>query len=133
MSAVRNTPKFMSLSLRRDYSSESVFSNEDKNVDEETHIIPIYDCYAKDVPQGHRGDESCHYHIRDYANQTMKNGGGSFRDLIDPNLIICCRKGEIFFADSDNRQFKRFAGTLRLRRHGGNNIIGTLEEMIISL
>ena len=129
-------PKFVCLSLRYNYGSESIFGNDgETDVTEETHVIPVYDCYAKDVPQGQRGDEYCHYYVRDYANRDLKGKSGSFRDMIDPDLVICCRKDELFYSDSENRFFSRLEGAMRLRKHGGDDqtIIGTLEEMLISL
>ena len=131
-----SAPIFLYLSLRYNRSSESIFSDADADIAEETHIIPIYDCYYTDAPQGKKGDEYCHYYIRNYVNKDAYSGNSSFADMIDPNLKVCCRNGEIFFSDSSDKFFRRFEGVLQLRRfstNGRSAVIGTLEEMNITM
>lgn len=130
------TPVFLLLSLRHNRSSNALFSDSEVTIAEETHIIPIYDCYYTDAPQGKRGDEYCHYYIRNYANKDISNEKNCFADMIDPKLKVCCRNGEIFYSDSKNKFFQRFEGVLKLINEssdGNTEIIGTLEEMNITM
>lgn len=132
-----STPVFVYVSLRSSRTQNNLFSDAEAEVMEQTCIIPVYDCYYHDAPQEKRGDKYCHYYIRNYV-KTTDGAKSEFVSMIDPNLKVCCRNGELFYSDSRNKFFRRIEGTVKLLKYplgrdAKPEIIGTLEEMNITM